>query len=47
MKAQLLNLAWADVQQHGHVPDATRQRLLSHGITSAQLEQYLSIVGAN
>jgi hypothetical protein len=47
MRAQLLSLAWAEVQQQGHVLDTTRQRLLAYGVTSTQLEQYLNIVGAN
>lgn len=46
-KVALLNLAWAEVQQHGHVLDTTRQRLVAHGVTSFELEQYLNIVGAN
>lgn len=47
MTAALLNLARAEVEQHGHVLDETRQRLLSYGVTAAQLEKYLSIVGVN
>jgi len=42
MIAALLNLARAEVNQHGHVLDATRQRLLAYGITSVDLEQYLN-----
>lgn len=47
MKAALLNLARAEVGAHGHVLDATRQRLLAQGVSSAQLEKYLSITGVN
>jgi hypothetical protein len=45
MIAALLSLARAEVDLHGHVLDATRQRLLALGITSVELEQYLAITG--
>jgi hypothetical protein len=42
MIAALLNLARAEVNQHGHVLDATRQRLLAYGINAVKLEKYLA-----
>lgn len=47
MKAALLNLARAEMNEHGHVLDATRQRLLSHGVSAVALTKYLTITGAN
>lgn len=47
MRAALLNLARAEVEQHGHVLDATRQRLLGYGVNAVMLEQYLAIALEN
>lgn len=45
MIAALLNLARAEREQHGHVLDTTRQRLLALGVTERELMKYFIIIG--
>jgi hypothetical protein len=45
MRAALLNLARAEREQHGHVLDTTRQRLLSLGVTERDLTKYFALIG--
>lgn len=47
MRAALLNLARTELETQGFISSDTRLLLRKHGVTSAALEQYLALTGAN